>query len=101
MVRIKVKPLTAVMFCKTDLCSEAMLKGVENSIYASKTLSEKANVVVNGAMQQEKRKVKNNCRARDMWQQLPVWPFAKEYICIYIYMERENQQANVKVKPAS
>ena len=100
MVRIKVKPLTAVMFCKTYLFSEAMLKGVENSIYASKTLSEKANVVVNGAMQQEKRKVKNNCRARDMWQQHPVWPFAKN-IYMYIYMERENQQANVKVKPAS
>ncbi len=76
MVRIKVKPLTKAVFCKTDLCSEAMLKGVENSIcaskklsekaYASGKLSEKANVVVNGNKQQEKRKVNNNCRARDM-----------------------------------
>jgi hypothetical protein len=41
-------------------------------------------------MQQEKRKVKNNCRARDMWQQLPVWPFAKENICIYISGERKS-----------
>jgi hypothetical protein len=74
MVRIKVKPLTKVVFCKTDLCSEAMLKGVENSICASKKLSEKAyasgklseKANVNGTKQQEKRKVNNNCRARDM-----------------------------------